>query len=54
VQRGWLPHPHRNKASDLTASDDVHLTEKGSEFLVEAVIDRILGSPRGPAARVSQ
>jgi peptidoglycan/LPS O-acetylase OafA/YrhL len=38
-----------DKASDLTASDAVHLTEKGSEFLVEAVIDRILATPRAPA-----
>lgn len=30
-------------ASDLTASDQVHLTEKGSVYLIEAIIDRVLG-----------
>jgi peptidoglycan/LPS O-acetylase OafA/YrhL len=29
-------------ASDLTASDQVHLTEKGSVFLVQSIIDRLL------------
>jgi len=35
-------------ASDITASDQVHLTEKASVFLVQAIIDRILtpGTPR--------
>jgi peptidoglycan/LPS O-acetylase OafA/YrhL len=31
-------------AGDLTASDQVHLTEKGSVFLIEAIIDRLLGT----------
>jgi peptidoglycan/LPS O-acetylase OafA/YrhL len=31
-----------DKASDMTASDQVHLTEKGSVFLVESIIDRVL------------
>ncbi|KRR23449.1 acyltransferase family protein [Bradyrhizobium retamae] len=31
-------------AGDLTASDQVHLTERGSIFLIEAIIDRLLGS----------
>jgi len=30
-------------AADLTASDQVHLTEKGSIYLVQSVIDRVLG-----------
>jgi hypothetical protein len=30
-------------AGDIAASDQVHLTEKGSEFLVHAIIDRVLG-----------
>jgi peptidoglycan/LPS O-acetylase OafA/YrhL len=30
-------------AGDIVASDQVHLTEKGSEFLVHAIIDRVLG-----------
>ena len=29
--------------SDIIASDQVHLTEKGSEYLIASVIDRVLG-----------
>jgi hypothetical protein len=32
-------------AKDISASDQVHLTEKGSEFLIEGIIDRVLGDP---------
>jgi peptidoglycan/LPS O-acetylase OafA/YrhL len=32
-----------DSARDISASDQVHLTEKGSEFLIEAIIDRLLG-----------
>ena len=32
-----------NAAADLTASDQVHLTEKGSVYLIESIIDRVLG-----------
>lgn len=32
-----------DSAKDISASDQVHLTEKGSEFLIHAVIDRLLG-----------
>ena len=35
-------------ADDITASDQVHLTEKGSAFLVQSVIDQLL---RGRTAR---
>jgi peptidoglycan/LPS O-acetylase OafA/YrhL len=38
-------------ASDLTASDHAHLTEKGSIFLVESIIDRVLGERAADAAR---
>jgi hypothetical protein len=40
-------------ASDITASDQVHLTEKASVFLVQGVIDRVLGTsePRANAAQ---
>jgi hypothetical protein len=31
-------------ASDITASDQVHLTENASVFLVQGIIDRVLGS----------
>lgn len=37
-------------AADISASDQVHLTEKGSEFLINAIIDRLLGKP-APASR---
>jgi peptidoglycan/LPS O-acetylase OafA/YrhL len=43
-----------NEASDITASDQVHLTEKGSIFLVQSIIDRVLGTQPAPSARVSQ
>jgi peptidoglycan/LPS O-acetylase OafA/YrhL len=33
-----------DKASDITASDQVHLTEKGSVFLVRSIIDDVLGA----------
>jgi hypothetical protein len=31
-------------AADLTASDQVHLTEKGAVYLIEAIIDRVIGN----------
>jgi peptidoglycan/LPS O-acetylase OafA/YrhL len=34
-----------DSAGDITVSDQVHLTEKGSEYLIAAVIDRVLGGP---------
>ncbi|MBV9456295.1 MAG: acyltransferase [Bradyrhizobium sp.] len=37
-----------DKASDLSASDQVHLTEEGSVLLVQSIIDRVLGAPRAP------
>jgi peptidoglycan/LPS O-acetylase OafA/YrhL len=40
-------------ANDITASDQVHLTEKASVFLVQAVIDRVLGT-RVPRVGASQ
>jgi hypothetical protein len=41
-------------ASDISATDQVHLTEKGSIFLIQSVIDRILGGTAGPAASAAQ
>jgi peptidoglycan/LPS O-acetylase OafA/YrhL len=41
-------------AGDITATDQVHLTEKGSVFLVQSIIDRILGNKIAPAASASQ
>lgn len=43
-----------NTAADISATDQVHLTEKGSEFLISATIDRILGGTAGPAANAAQ
>jgi peptidoglycan/LPS O-acetylase OafA/YrhL len=37
-------------AGDISTSDQVHLTEKGSEYLINAVIDRLLGGP-APASK---
>jgi peptidoglycan/LPS O-acetylase OafA/YrhL len=34
-----------DSAGDISASDQVHLTEKGSAYLIESVIDRVLGAP---------
>jgi hypothetical protein len=31
-------------SADIVASDQVHLTEKGSIFLIGSIIDRILGA----------
>ena len=32
-----------DSAGDISASDQIHLTEKGSAFLIESIIDRLLG-----------
>jgi peptidoglycan/LPS O-acetylase OafA/YrhL len=42
-----------DKASDISATDQVHLTEEGSVFLVQSIVDRILGGSAGPAASAS-
>jgi len=39
-----------DSAGDISASDQVHLTERGSEFLINSVIDRLLGGP-APASK---
>jgi hypothetical protein len=39
-----------DEARDITASDQVHLTEKASVFLVQGIIDRMLGAPLPRAA----
>ncbi|NOJ39657.1 acyltransferase family protein [Bradyrhizobium australiense] len=38
-------------AGDLTTSDQVHLTEKGSVFLAASIIDRLLGSEASEGKR---
>jgi hypothetical protein len=43
-----------DEASDISASDVAHLTEKGSIFLIQAIIDRILNGEAAPTANVSQ
>ena len=32
-------------AADLSTSDQIHLTSGGSAFLIDAIIDRLLGGP---------
>jgi peptidoglycan/LPS O-acetylase OafA/YrhL len=39
------------EARDITASDQVHLTEKASAFLVQGIIDRVLGTAPRASAR---
>ena len=39
-----------DQVHDLTTSDVIHLTEKGSIFLVDAIIDRVLNGQTGPTA----
>ncbi|MCP4614822.1 MAG: acyltransferase [Bradyrhizobium sp.] len=34
-------------AADIIISDQAHLTEKGSDFLIDAIIDRVLTPPAG-------
>lgn len=41
-------------AQDISASDQVHLTEKGSEFLIGSIIDRVLGEQSAPASNKSR
>jgi peptidoglycan/LPS O-acetylase OafA/YrhL len=41
-------------AADISATDQVHLSEKGSVFLIQTIIDRILGGTAGSAANASQ
>jgi hypothetical protein len=41
-------------AGDISATDQVHLTEKGSVFLIQSIIDRILGGTAAPPASASQ
>ncbi|MGH6750599.1 MAG: acyltransferase family protein, partial [Bradyrhizobium sp.] len=38
-----------DSAADISASDQIHLTEKGSAYLVEAIIGRVLGA-QAPAS----
>jgi peptidoglycan/LPS O-acetylase OafA/YrhL len=43
-----------DSAGDISASDQVHLTEKGSVFLVQSVIDQVLGGPAPASPNASQ
>jgi peptidoglycan/LPS O-acetylase OafA/YrhL len=43
-----------NTAGDISASDVIHLTEKGSVFLVSAIIDRVLDGPELQPASLSR
>ena len=42
------------KASDISASDQVHLTEKGSEFLIQSIIDQVLRGQAPQSSNASQ
>jgi peptidoglycan/LPS O-acetylase OafA/YrhL len=35
-------------AADISTSDQIHLTENGSAYLIAAIIDRLLGGPNKP------
>ena len=41
-------------AADITASDQVHLTEKGSVFLIRSIADALLGQQVVPSASASR
>jgi hypothetical protein len=41
-------------ASDILASDHVHLTEKRSVFLAQSIIDRLLGAQPPHSSNASQ
>jgi peptidoglycan/LPS O-acetylase OafA/YrhL len=43
-----------DKAEDISASDQVHLTEKGSVFLVQSIIDKVLGGKPPRSSNASQ
>jgi hypothetical protein len=43
-----------DRAKDISASDQVHLTEKGSEFLIQSVIDQMLGGRPARSSNASQ
>jgi peptidoglycan/LPS O-acetylase OafA/YrhL len=43
-----------DQASDIIASDQAHLTEKGSAFLIGSIIDRLLKQGKAPVAAESQ
>ncbi len=40
--------------ADISASDQLHLTEKGSVFLVQSVIDKVLGGQAARSSNASQ
>jgi SGNH domain (fused to AT3 domains) len=41
-------------AKDISASDQVHLTEKASVFLIQSIIDRVLQGSASPSTNESQ
>jgi hypothetical protein len=43
-----------DSARDISASDQVHLTEKGAVFLVQSIIDQVLGGQRPRSPNASQ
>jgi hypothetical protein len=43
-----------DQVGDLTTSDAIHLTEKGSIFLIDAIIDRVLNGQTAPTTAALQ
>jgi peptidoglycan/LPS O-acetylase OafA/YrhL len=43
-----------DQANDLSTSDEIHLTEKGSTALVRSIIETVLRQPASPVTGVSQ
>jgi hypothetical protein len=41
-------------ARDISASDQIHLTEKASVFLIQSVIDKLLRAPTPSVPNLSQ
>jgi peptidoglycan/LPS O-acetylase OafA/YrhL len=41
-------------AGDISASDQVHITEKGSVFLIQSIMDQLLGGQAMPASKKSR
>ena len=43
-----------DEVSDISTSDVIHLTEKGSIFLIQTIIDQVLKGEAAPVTNISQ
>jgi hypothetical protein len=43
-----------DRAGDISASDQAHLTEKGSVFLIQSIIDQVLGRATAASPNAAQ